>query len=186
MTSLREEYENVTIALSRARLIYDEFCTLFQSDENLDLLRSGADKFFALVFEELQESILVKLCKLTDPASQGRNRKNLTAQHFLLLDEVKSNPSYPKIESIYNNEIIPARDKVETYRNKYMVHSDYSTLMSLDGNKPAFSDIKELLESLQNFFGLISSSCLGETHIWGGLGPMRCGAGYLITLLKRA
>jgi hypothetical protein len=184
MHTFQQDYDNATIALSRAKLIYNEFCILFLDDKHLEILRLGAESFFGLVFNEFQDSILIKLCKLTDKAENERN-KNLTAEHFLNQEILIKNPEYENIKKIYDNEVMPARSKVNHYRNKYMAHSDYQKLTTLEGRKPSLNEIRELLEALEKYFGEISIHCLGTTHFFGGL-PLRSGAGYLVKLLERA
>lgn len=185
MNTFQKKYDHATIALRRAKLLYNEFCILFEDDKNLEILRLGAKNFFGLLFDELQDSILIKLCKLTDNTKQKQNT-NLTAEYFLKQEILLKNQAYQDIKNIYYNEVIPARNKVNEYRNKYMAHSDYQKMITLDGTRPSLNEIKDLLESLEKYFGEISIHCLGVTDFFRGPTPLYCGAGYLVQLLDSA
>jgi hypothetical protein len=185
MQNFEKEFKHVRIALNRAKLISKEFDILFNDDDNLEVLRSGAENFFGLIYHEFQESMMMYLFKLSDPAIQGKNN-NLSAEHFLKTEEVKSSKYFSDIQDIYNEKVKPARKRMIDYRNKYGMHSDYSTVMNLDITRPGYNDILQLLESLEEYFGKIGSCILGATYIFGGMGDLNAGAGYLVCLLKKA
>jgi hypothetical protein len=182
MTNFKEEFDNARRALVRAKYIKHEFDVLFYSEENREIIKSTAVNFFGLLYEEFRESLIVILCKLTDPTKQGKN-KNLTAEHFLGCPEVTGASNFNTIESIYQSRISPLRASVIDYRNKIGAHSDYPTLMNLSGNAPSDKTIMDFLSACEDFYNEISIGVF-EVEIMKELLTVRDGAGYLIHLLK--
>jgi hypothetical protein len=185
MDDLKNKFENAIISLRRVKTLSNEFDILFDDEENIEVLRSSASNFFGLLYHEMQDSMIILLCKLTDPAGKNGN-KNLSAEHFLTIDEIKNSESYEIINNIYEKKVKPAREKINKYRNKYAVHSDYTTVIELAGNKPSYKDIRELLQAVEEFFSAISIRILNIHRVFGGIAPLKNGAGYLLTLIKKA
>lgn len=183
MPSFEEEFEKARIALVEAKHIKMEFDTLFYDEKNNKIVKETAINFFELIYTEFRESLVVKLCKLSDPACQGRN-KNLTAEYLLDKEEVKNAPNYQKIADIYTNKILPLRKSLNWYRNKYAVHSNLETLRKLEGQKPSDKVIMDFFEAINDFYNEISIGVFGVTIMPGFIG-YKLGAGYLIRLLEQ-
>jgi hypothetical protein len=184
MTKFKEEFDNARIALVRAKHIAHEFDLLFYTEENRQVVKSTAVNFFGLVYQEFREALILILCKLTDPSKQGK-KKNLTAEHFIASIEVTSSPNVLEIKDIYQSRIVPLRANLIEYRNKIAAHSDYPTLMNLNGKEPSDKAIMDLLSACEDFYNEISIGVFG-VQIMKELLPIRDGAGYLIYLLKNS
>ncbi len=183
MASFEEEFNNARIALVEAKHIKIEFDTIFYDEENQKMANDTAVNFFRLVYNEFRESLVIKLCKLSDPSVQGRNQ-NLTAERILNKTEVLAAYNYEKIQTIYNEKIKPLRESMNWYRNKYAVHSDLETLQSLDGEKPSDKAIMDFYEAINEFYNEVSLGVL-NTEIMPGFLNSNCGAGYLMNLLRK-
>lgn len=176
MPSFREEFENARIALVEAKHIKMEFDTLFYDEDNQKITNATATNFFILVYKEFRESLVVKLCKLSDPAVQGRNR-NLTVEYLLEQSEVLNAHNYEIIKTIYEDKILPLRQSMNWYRNKYAVHSDLETLRCLDGEAPSDMAIMDFYEAINEFYNEVSLGALNE-QIMPGFMSYSSGAGY--------
>lgn len=184
MPSFEEEFKSARIALVEAKKIKVEFCTLFYNEENQAIIEDTAINFFKLIYSEFRESLVVKLCKLSDPAVQGRNR-NLTAEYILQKNEVIEAHNYERIKSIYEDKILPLRESMNWYRNKYLIHSDLETLQTLEGEKPSDKEIIDFYEAVNEFYNEVSLGVLQVT-IMSEFLNYNSGASYLMHLLSKA
>lgn len=183
MPSFEEDFEVARIALVEAKHIKKEFDILFYDEENQKIVSDTAVSFFNLVYKEFRESLVIKLCKLSDPKVQGKNR-NLTAGYFLERNEVINAANYDKIKNIYEDKILPIRKSMNLYRNKYAVHSDLETLQNLDIERPSDKAIMDLYDAINEFYNEVSLGVL-KVQIMAELANYRCGADYLMTLLRK-
>ena len=108
-----------------ARSIRTHFADLFETNEDRrGLLSEVANIFFHDLNFILIEYILLQQCKLTDPASSGKDKSNLTSNYILELDwsdETK------QILSVTNAELMAFREKVINARRKLIAHLDLRT-----------------------------------------------------------
>lgn len=182
MNEFREQFDNARIALVQAKQIKKEFDTLFYNESNQEIVRSTASTFFELVYAEFRESLIVKLCKLTDPKTQGNNA-NLSAEHILNCTPVTEAANFNTIKNIYDKRIVPYRRALIRYRNKYAVHSDLTTLLSDEERKPSDKVIMDLYDAVNDFYNEVSISVFKITLSDDFYG-YKNGADYLMHLLK--
>ena len=101
------------------RTIRDHFAVLFESGaKHESLLREVAGEFFHDMNLVLIDYLFVQMCRLTDPASSGKGRTNLTSSYILELDW--SQETHSELESA-NRQLLEFRGKVERARSKLIV-----------------------------------------------------------------
>lgn len=181
MSMFEDEFYAARIALKEAKHIKKEFEMLFYNEESQKIIRGTAKGFFDLVYVVFRESLVVKLCKLSDPAVQGRNM-NLTAEYLLARSEVKAASNYSEINDIYESRIVPLRQSMNWYRNKYAIHSDLETLQKTEVNEPSDKAIMDFYEAINDFYNAVSIGVF-KVGIHPDIG-YREGAAYLMHLLK--
>ena len=104
------------------RTVREHFAVLFESGEKRqNLLGVVAGEFFHDLNLVLIDYLFVQLCRLTDPASSGKGRRNLTSRYILELDW--SQETRALLDSS-NRRLIEFRGKLERARSKLIVHAD--------------------------------------------------------------
>jgi hypothetical protein len=107
----------------RARNAFDLYHNLFESDRrNLHQCFSVAPLFFGDINAILIESIVLEWCKITDPATTGKNT-NLTTNY--IVEKLPWTPAVRAELAHFNSLLMAFRKKVEPARSKRIVHTDY-------------------------------------------------------------
>jgi hypothetical protein len=130
--------------------------------------------------------MILQLCKLTDPAKQGRN-KNLTLEYLLSTSEVKKNAKYQEITDVYIQKITHLRKPLKEFRHKLGAHADYPTMMSSSIVDPVEGEIFALFDAVEEFFILMNSSVFGCSSLKSSSSSnsYRKGASDLLKILKK-
>jgi hypothetical protein len=112
-----------------ARSVRTHFAVLFESGKRRhELLAEVANTFFGDLNTILIEYLLLQQCKLTDPASSGKNKDNLTTNYILTLGWPAETAAVLRDANDYLMEF---RSKVVDARRKLVAHSDLKTRVSL-------------------------------------------------------
>ncbi len=112
-----------------ARSIRTHFKILFESGKwRHDLLAEVASTFFGDLNAMFIEYLLLQQCKLTDPASSGKDKDTLTTDYILTLDW---RPETAALLEDANEYLMRFRAKVVDARRKLVAHSDLKSRMSL-------------------------------------------------------
>ena len=133
-----------------ARSVRTHFVQLFESGEQRHrLMAEVANTFFHDLYLVLLEYVLLQQCKLTDPASSGTDKDNLTTNYILDLswsDETK------ELLTSANHELLEFREKINDARRKLIAHSDLRSRRQL-ANLGEFSETDEhgFWNALQRF-----------------------------------
>jgi hypothetical protein len=105
-----------------ARSVRTHFKELFESGEaRHQLLAETAKTFFQDLNLILHEYVLLQQCKLTDPASSGKDKINLSTNHILSLGW---NPETEKSLRAANDKLSAFRQKIVEARRTLVAHSD--------------------------------------------------------------
>lgn len=72
---LGEIYTALTQELVHLYYVWGQYEDLFASEEKVELLNRSAGSFFALAQDTLWKTVLLGICRLTDPVGQGRHRR---------------------------------------------------------------------------------------------------------------
>jgi hypothetical protein len=145
------------------RAIRKHFADLFESnDERSQLLFEVAGAFFHDLNLVLIEYILLQQCKLTDPASSGQDKDNLTTNFILQLEW---SPATKAILQEQNEKLLTFRNKVVDARRKLVAHLDLrARLGTLDLGQ--FSQAEEVVfwQALQTFVDAAHSEVIGGPY----------------------
>jgi hypothetical protein len=112
-----------------ARAVRTHFAELFESgDTRHRLMAEIAKTFFQDLNIVLLEYVLLQQCKLTDPASSGAEKDNLTTNYILSLNwsgETK------EVLVDANRELLEFRTKINDARRKLVAHADLRSRLQL-------------------------------------------------------
>jgi AbiU2 len=143
-----------------ARAVRTHFAQLFESGETRHrLMAEVAETFFHDLNVVLLEYVLLQQCKLTDPASSGAEKFNLTTNYILSLswsDETR------ELLVSANRELLDFRAKVNDARRKLVAHSDLRSRLQLAAlSKFTQADENEFWSALQRFVDVAHTEAYG-------------------------
>jgi hypothetical protein len=142
-----------------ARAIRKHFADLFEvNEERRELLSEVAHTFFHDLNLLLIEYILLQICKLTDPASSGKEKTNLTTNYILELDWTSETR---KILREKNADLMRLREKILEARRKLIAHLDLRARLQTVGlGEFSESEEAEFWEALQAFVNAAHSEAI--------------------------
>lgn len=146
-----------------ARAIRTHFAALFELNEpRLELLSEVASTFFHDLNLILIDYILLQQCKLTDPASSGADKINLTTNFIVGLEWSDSTRQVLRAK---NAELMTFREKIIDARRKLIAHLDLSARLQSFGLGD-FSEAEEakFWSALQGFVNAAHSESVGEPY----------------------
>ena len=146
-----------------ARSIRTHYAALFEANEQRrELLSEVANIFFHDLNLVLIDYILLQQCKLTDPASSGKDRSNLTTNYILALDW---SDETRKVLNAKNLELMDFRAKIIDARRKLIAHLDLGTRVQSIG-LGEFSQAEEasFWSALQAFIDAAHSEAIGGPY----------------------
>jgi|CXWL01.1.fsa_nt_gi hypothetical protein len=143
-----------------ARCVRKHFAVLFEfGTRRHELLAEVAKTFFGHLNSILIEYVLLQQCKLTDPASSGEGKENLTSNYVLTLGWSKETGEHL---AEANQRLMEFRAKVVDARRKLIAHSDLTSRISL-AVLGSFTEDEELSfwSALQHFVSAAHSEAIG-------------------------
>ena len=115
--------------LVELHIIWQQYRQLFGDDtETVHLLNRTAGLFFKIVQDELWDSVLLGVSRMTDPPATGKN-KNLTIQSLPPL--ITDLALRTEVQSLCDKAFKSA-DFAREHRNKRIAHQDYNYLSNRD------------------------------------------------------
>jgi hypothetical protein len=162
---------------------WDEFKELYGSGQRrVDLLNTAAGPFFRLVQSALMDSILLRLCRMTDPP-KTTGKQNLTLEQ--LADKI-SETDQPFGQEV-SRLAIHARSRCEfarDSRNRRIAHRDLYLALKKGKARPLTSirveDIDGALQEVVNVIQTVNMYYFNSGVIFKGIPPT---AGYATSLL---
>lgn len=143
-----------------ARSIRTHFAVLFESGPRRhELLSKVANTFFGDLNVILIEYLLLQQCKLTDPASSGKEKDNLTTNYILSL---RWSDQTAQLLKDTNDYLMRFRTKVVDARHKLIGHSDLKAKLSLTA-LGTFTEEEErsFWDALQRFVDTAHAEAIG-------------------------
>src|SRR5690606_22223002 len=111
--------------LVELHVLWQQYRQLFGDDaETVHLLNRTAGLFFKIVQDELCDSVLLGVSRMTDPPATGKN-KNLTIQSLPPL--VSDTNLQGELQELCDKALVAA-DFAREHRNKRIVHQDHDYL----------------------------------------------------------
>ncbi len=155
-TKLKEQYNTIKGIVLSAQLKLKVTKQLFAGEENVDVLRWSADLAWWCIQSSLYQSIILEICKITDPAQQGKNKKhkNLTLERLAKeIDEVKLEEKCVE----YLNARKEKFESLRTIRDKAYAHLDLSdhkiTRLETEQVDEAIKALIEVINKIGSFLG---------------------------------
>jgi hypothetical protein len=135
--------------LIELHVVWQQYRQLFGHDaETVDLLNRTAGLFFKIVQDELWDSVLLGISRITDPSQTG-GRKNLTIQSLApLISDGKLRAEVLALTTTAVDQAAFARE----HRNKRIAHHDHaytSGLASTSLNGVSRERVETMLSSLR-------------------------------------
>lgn len=98
-----------------------EYVELFgKKSERIELVNRAASYFFRMIQDDLWETTLLRIARVTDPSTTG-NKSNLTIQNIpALIDDAKTKATVVKLIEVAVKETAFCRD----WRNRHIAHHD--------------------------------------------------------------
>ena len=130
--------------LVELHVLWQQYRQLFGSDpETVQLLNRTAGLFFKVVQDEIWDSVLLGVSRMTDPPATGRN-KNLTIHSLpaLVSDHVLSQ----KVQDLCA-VAVTAAEFAREHRNKRIAHQDHNYLSNRSSN-PLSGISRERVEAM--------------------------------------
>lgn len=189
MEQFRSEFikaREIFYEIKHLKLTYEQ---LYSDAENRQIILEASLEFFRLVHWSFRDSMILQLCKLTDPKEQGRGNNshlNLTLEYLLKSDVVEKSGKYQEIRGLYENRITHLRKPLKAFRHKLGAHADYPTMMSSSIVDPVEGEIFALFDAVEKFFILMNSSVFGCSSLKSSSSSNRYrkGASDLLKILK--
>lgn len=136
------------------------FADLFESGERRQrLLTEVAETFFHDLNLVLIDYLLLQMCKLTDTASSGTNKDNLTTNYILGL-----NWTQETAKRLYaaNQDIMKFRARIDDARRKLIAHLDLrARLQALDLGSFSPEDEVSFWDALREFVEVAHEEAVG-------------------------
>ncbi|TRW48544.1 hypothetical protein FM042_09290 [Aliidiomarina halalkaliphila] len=170
--------------LGELHIVWQQYRQLFGSDDDtIELLNRTAGLFFKIVQDELWDSVLLSISRMTDPAKSQSN-KNLTI--FSLPPLIDDQALKIEIEGLCEAAFVSAKFARE-HRNKRVAHQDAGHLMNepvrpLSGISRAH--IEEMLSALRNVLNRLELHFRGSEVFYQNFVDVS-GARVLVAKLRR-
>lgn len=148
-------YDSVYTGVLELFFNWFEYKELFASKESrIKLLNEAAPSFFYIVQRRLWESILLHICRLTDPAqTAGKRNASINSISQFITDEGFGNQ-----ESCLVVQLMEASSFSRDWRNRYISHSDFDLAINLtakpleEANSEKVERVLELFQKYINLF----------------------------------
>jgi hypothetical protein len=113
------------------RSLYEHSRILFvlTTDKERALMERTANVFFGDLSHVLAETVILQVCKITDPAKDNRGNENFTVAHFLLNANFAADLDQEKRLNELHAQIQEFRKKLKPARDKLISHSDLAAVM---------------------------------------------------------
>ena len=129
-SDLRAVYEALRTEVTWLHARWISYTQLFgKSPKRIDLLNECARSLFYFVHETLANDLLLSLCKLTDPATQGKNENLSLHQLQQKLDSV-GEPSLAAGCKTVLATLDGHAEPLKTLRNKQLAHLDLAVALN--------------------------------------------------------
>jgi hypothetical protein len=131
---------------------WDDFVVLYgTSPERLELLNSAAPAFFYQLQGMMWDSILLHICRLTDPAKQFR-KENLTLQRLLDFIDVAIRADVERLLASAREKCAFARD----WRNRRITHTDLGLALKQNAGPLTSGSRKDVRASLDSIAAVLN------------------------------
>lgn len=179
----RALWEEVVLAHSQWQALKLLFAT---SETTVQLLNRSAGNFFWTVQQTLYRDVYVGLCRVTDPAQQGRNQ-NLTLERLLADPRVAHDEAFISDLRAKIEHTSRACEPLRLHRNKLLAHLDLPTRLNRANSlpNPTFGEVEGVLERVADIMNAYDGRIHGSTTFFNDV-ITRGGPDVLIRRLEAA
>jgi AbiU2 len=144
--ALGTQYSALWTNVIHLNIVWQEYVELFgKKPERIDLLNSAAAAFFRMLQDELFETVLLHLSRLTDPPRSG-NRTNLTLRNLApLIDDAALKAKVTQLVGDAVTATVFCRD----WRNRRIAHTDLDLALELPATPLANASRLEVNAAVQ-------------------------------------
>ncbi|MDP8242638.1 MAG: hypothetical protein P9L94_01045 [Candidatus Hinthialibacter antarcticus] len=132
---------------------------LFDSSdqERIDILEDCAGSFFYLVENSILDKVLLTICKLTDPTSNGKDI-NLSLSYLLKLLQDNEDINAREYKRLLN-KIKRDSESIRERRNKQLSHSDLKVESKINSLSPLhINELEDVLKQIRELMNLIETN----------------------------
>tara|TARA_R110000868_G_scaffold217433_4_gene467525 strand:- start:5 stop:646 length:642 start_codon:yes stop_codon:yes gene_type:complete len=156
----------IYIELVELHVIWQQYRQLFgDSTGTIELLNRTAGLFFKIIQDELWDSVLLGVSRMTDPPATGKN-KNLTIQSLPLLI---SEPELKAEISELCAKAVSIAAFAREHRNKRIAHQDHNYLNNRSSNSLSGisrAAVESMLEALRDVLNFIDNHYRDSTVMY--------------------
>ena len=148
-------YDSVYNGILMLFFNWQEYRELFGTKESrIKILNEAAPNFFYIVQRRLWESLLLDICKLTDPAkSAGKKNASINSINQFITDEEFKNRVSNRV-----SELMKATSFCRDWRNRHISHSDFELAVNKtakqleEANSEKIEKVLDLFQEYINLF----------------------------------
>lgn len=133
-------------------VVWRDYVALFDANEgDVTTLREAAPAFARVLRATMWEALVLQLCRISDPASNGK-KQNLTIRRLSVL--VK--PELQKRVDTAVADLVGKTEFARNWRNRYIAHRDLEVAFGISAEPlPSFSKA-ELAAALSSLAGILN------------------------------
>lgn len=181
---LGANFHELSRKLIELHVVWQQYRQLFGDEpETVHLLNRTSGLFFKIVQDELWDSVLLGISRMTDPPQTGK-RKNLTVQSLPALIDDPALRS--EIQALCDKALISAAFARE-HRNKRIAHQDHDYLSKRSSNLlngVSRASMEEMLAALRNVLNRLNNHFRDSTVMYENFVD-ESGARLLVHKLKK-
>jgi putative transcriptional regulator len=130
-TIATDDVKAFTAACVYARSLYTHYTAIFEDTPlGENPLKKLSPYFFGDLGRMFREYIILQVCKLTDPAVDGRGNENLTVKFLAANADFTGDPSDAEEFQVRALRIEKFRSQLKPARDKVISHSDRKTILN--------------------------------------------------------
>jgi putative transcriptional regulator len=151
-----------------ARSLYMDYRAVFEDtplDENP--LKNLSPYFFGDLSRMFREHIILQVCKLTDPAADGRGNENLTVEFLTANADFSTDPAAGEELRARAEKIEQFRSQLKPARDKFISHLDRKSILNGRPLGGASADAwVDFWLDLQAFVKLLWKRCVSDESMY--------------------
>ena len=167
---LGAQYSALWQELLQLHVNWKEYVELFGTKpERIALLNRAAGSFFRMLQDELFETALLHIARITDPAASPGGKENLTIQNLpALIDDQITKAKVQGLVDVAVKEGVFCRD----WRNRRIAHRDLTLALEEQSAQPqplanaSRKQVSDTLKALADVMNAVAQHYLGSTTLY--------------------
>lgn len=183
---LQEAVTILSAQLVELHVVWKQYRELYADAETIEVLNRTAGMFFKIVQDELWDSILLGICRLLDPAEQGRGGRNRNLTLYSLPPLITDMALRGEVKQACDTDAGLA-EFAKKHRDKRIAHQDHGYAMNpslFEMSGVSRQDVENTLEALRAVLRRIEAHYNDADVLYDKI-VLYSGASRLIVALKR-